>query len=145
MMAATGDLRSLLGPATFNQIPSHAAGVLQELWTKTSDNLRLKEEKVCTVRMLGLVNKNSVKNDKLNESVWWGQSIEYTFELTLSISTFAFGLRSAKIYFNCSQMWFCLKFHLWSQVRVEGEQKVAELQAVVEELNGKLGTFTQVS
>ena len=45
-MAATGDLRSLLGPATFNQIPSHAAGVLQELWTKTSDNLRLKEEKV---------------------------------------------------------------------------------------------------
>jgi len=72
-MAATGDLRSLLGPATFNQIPSHAAGVLQELWTKTSDNLRLKEEKV----------------------------------------------------------------------RVEGEQKVAELQAVVEELNGKLGTFTQ--
>ena len=95
--------------------------------------------------MLGLVNTNSFKNDQLNESVWWGQSIEYTFELTLSISTFAFGLRSAKIYFNCSQMWFCLKFHLWSQVRVEGEQKVAELQAVVEELNGKLGTFTQVS
>ena len=31
-----------------------------------------------------------------------------------------------------------------AQVRVEGEQKVAELQAVVEELNGKLGTFTQV-
>ena len=31
-----------------------------------------------------------------------------------------------------------------SKVRVEGEQKVAELQAVVEELNGKLGTFTQV-
>ena len=29
-------------------------------------------------------------------------------------------------------------------MRVEGEQKVAELQAVVEELNGKLGTFTQV-
>jgi len=72
-MATTGDLRSLLGPANFNQIPSHVAGVLQELWTKTSDNLRLKEEKV----------------------------------------------------------------------RVEGEQKVAELQAVVEELNGKLGTFTQ--
>ena len=42
-------------------------------------------------------------------------------------------------------VWFQrLKFHLWSQVRVEGEQKVAELQAVVEELNGKLGTFTQV-
>ena len=36
------------------------------------------------------------------------------------------------------------RIHLWSQVRVEGEQKVAELQAVVEELNGKLGTFTQV-
>ena len=33
---------------------------------------------------------------------------------------------------------------VWSQVRVEGEQKIAELQAVVEELNGKLGTFTQV-
>ena len=45
-MATTGDLRSLLGPANFNQIPSHVAGVLQELWTKTSDNLRLKEEKV---------------------------------------------------------------------------------------------------
>ena len=74
-MAATGDLRSLLGPATFNQIPSHAAGVRQELWTKTSDNLRLKEEKVCTVRMLGLVNKNSVENDKLNESVWWGHQL----------------------------------------------------------------------
>ena len=27
---------------------------------------------------------------------------------------------------------------------MEGEQKIAELQAVVEELNGKLGTFTQV-
>ena len=47
-MATTGDLRSLLGPANFNQIPSHVAGVLQELWTKTSDNLRLKEEKVST-------------------------------------------------------------------------------------------------
>ena len=92
-MATTGDLRSLLGPANFNQIPSHVAGVLQELWTKTSDNLRLKEEKVSTEIMCFLN---------------WG-------------------------------------INFWTpQVRVEGEQKVAELQAVVEELNGKLGTFTQV-
>ena len=45
-MAATGDLRSLLGPATFNQIPSHPATVLQELWTNHTDMLRTKEEKV---------------------------------------------------------------------------------------------------
>jgi hypothetical protein len=45
-MAASGELRSLLGPATFNQIPSHAAGVLQELWTNHTDTLRAKEEKV---------------------------------------------------------------------------------------------------
>ena len=45
-MAATGDLRSLLGPATFNQIPSHCAGVLQELWTNHTDTLRTREEKV---------------------------------------------------------------------------------------------------
>ena len=68
-MAATGDLRSLLGPATFNQIPSHAAGVLQELWTKTSDNLRMKEEKVheclvCTVVMLGKMDKNPMEKGR---------------------------------------------------------------------------------
>ena len=73
-MAATGDLRSLLGPATFNQIPSHAAGVLQELWTKTSDNLRLKEEKVheclvCTVVMLGHGQKSKCKRADLSEDL----------------------------------------------------------------------------
>ena len=74
-MASTGDLRSLLGPATFNQIPSHAAGVLQELWTNHTDTLRTREEKV----------------------------------------------------------------------RVDGEQKVAELQAQVEQLGTKLAGFTQES
>ena len=41
-------------------------------------------------------------------------------------------------------LWSCVLSFFCGQVRVEGEQKIAELQAVVEELNGKLGTFTQV-
>ena len=47
-MAATGDLRSLLGPAIFNlqPDPSHCAGRLLQYWTNHTDTLRTREDKV---------------------------------------------------------------------------------------------------
>ena len=45
-MASSGDLRSLLGPAIFSQIPSNAAVVLQQAWTSHTDTLKANLEKV---------------------------------------------------------------------------------------------------
>ena len=40
------DLRSLLGPATFSQIPNTVQVVLQEAWTSHTDTLKTNLEKV---------------------------------------------------------------------------------------------------
>ena len=45
-MASSGDLRSLLGPATFSQIPNNAQVVLQQAWTTHTDTLKTNLEKV---------------------------------------------------------------------------------------------------
>ena len=45
-MASSGDLRSLLGPATFSQIPTNAQVVLQQAWTSHTDTLKTNLEKV---------------------------------------------------------------------------------------------------
>ena len=45
-MASSGDLRSLLGPATFSQIPSNAQVVLQQAWATHTDTLKTQLEKV---------------------------------------------------------------------------------------------------
>ena len=45
-MASTGDLRSLLGPATFSSIPSNTAVVLQQAWSSHTDTLKAQLEKV---------------------------------------------------------------------------------------------------
>ena len=41
-----GDLRFLLGPATFSQIPSNVQEVLQQAWTSHTDTLKTNLEKV---------------------------------------------------------------------------------------------------
>ena len=45
-MASTGDLRSLLGPATFSSIPNNTAVVLQQAWSSHTDTLKAQLEKV---------------------------------------------------------------------------------------------------
>ena len=45
-MASSGDLRSLLGPATFSQIPSNAQVVLQQAWVTHTNTLKTQLEKV---------------------------------------------------------------------------------------------------
>ena len=45
-MASSGDLRSLLGPAIFSQIPNNAQVVLQQAWTSHTDTLKTNLEKV---------------------------------------------------------------------------------------------------
>ena len=45
-MASTGDLRALLGPATFSSIPNNTAVVLQQAWTSHTDTLKAQLEKV---------------------------------------------------------------------------------------------------
>ena len=45
-MASSGELRSMLGPAIFNSIPSNAQVVLEQAWTSQTDTLRTQLEKV---------------------------------------------------------------------------------------------------
>ena len=45
-MASTGDLRSLLGTATFSSIPNNTAVVLQQAWSNHTDTLKAQLEKV---------------------------------------------------------------------------------------------------
>ena len=45
-MASTGDLRSLLGTATFSSIPNNTAVVLQQAWSSHTDTLKAQLEKV---------------------------------------------------------------------------------------------------
>jgi len=45
-MASTGDLRALLGPATYSSIPNNTAVVLQQAWTSHTDTLKAQLEKV---------------------------------------------------------------------------------------------------
>ena len=62
-MASSGDLRSLLGPATFSQIPTNAQVVLQQAWTSHTDTLKTNLEKVKVDAEQKIAELSSSNND----------------------------------------------------------------------------------
>jgi len=67
-MASSGDLRSLLGPAIFSQIPQNAQVVLQQCWITNMDTLKSQLEKVkvdAEQRVAELTSNNSDLTSKL--------------------------------------------------------------------------------
>ena len=62
-MASSGDLRSLLGPATFSQIPNNAQVVLQQAWTTHTDTLKTQLEKVKVDAEQKIAELSSSNND----------------------------------------------------------------------------------
>ena len=67
-MASTGDLRSLLGPATFSSIPNNTMVVLQQAWTSHTDTLKAQLEKVkvdAEQKMADLTSANAELTSKL--------------------------------------------------------------------------------
>ena len=67
-MASSGDLRSLLGPAIFSQIPNNAQVVLQQAWSSHTDTLKSQLEKVkvdAEQKIAGLTSTNNDISSKL--------------------------------------------------------------------------------
>ena len=62
-MASSGDLRSLLGPAIFSQIPNNAQVVLQQAWSSHTDTLRSQLEKVKVDAEQKIAELTSTNND----------------------------------------------------------------------------------
>ena len=62
-MASSGDLRSLLGPAIFSQIPNNAQVVLQQAWSSHTDTLKGQLEKVRVDAEQKIAELTSTNND----------------------------------------------------------------------------------
>ena len=62
-MASSGDLRSLLGPAIFSQIPNNAQVVLQQAWSSHTDTLKSQLEKVKVDAEQKIAELTSTNND----------------------------------------------------------------------------------
>ena len=84
-MASSGDLRSLLGPATFSQIPTNAQVVLQQAWTSHTDTLKTNLEKV-KVDAEQKIAELSSSNRNLTEDLTKSQTDKVMEESLLQLS-----------------------------------------------------------